>query len=251
MNIKKNKFVQWIWQVLSPILPVEQIVGAIKFPAYIVDIAKYRAIGGEVEVKNLYPCLNDKTATTSIDWHYFYQAHWGLEKIYKSKVSKHVDIGSDVRLIGLLSVITDVYFIDIRPFNPKQKHFFSIESSISCLPLQTESITSLSCLSVAEHIGLGRYGDELDIDGTKKACSELERVLAKGGDLYFSLPIGEERVCFNAHRIFRTSTIKEFFPNLKLFELSVVNDSGQYAHNVNPDDYNNQRFTNGLFHFKK
>ncbi len=117
--------------------------------------------------------------------------------------------------------------------------------------MQNNSVYSLSCLSVVEHIGLGRYGDELDIDGAINACSELERVLAKDGHLYFSLPIGEEKVCFNAHRIFATSTVIKLFPGLKFVELSVVDDNSQYLVNVNPKDYNNQLFTNGLFHFKK
>ncbi len=113
MRIRKYKFVQWIWRVFSPIFPVEHLKGIINIPAYVVSFIKFRAIGGEAKVKNLYPCLNDKTAKTSIDWHYYYQANWAFERIYKSDASIHIDIGSDVRVIGLLSLITDVFLLTL------------------------------------------------------------------------------------------------------------------------------------------
>ena len=47
-----------------------------------------------------------------------------------------------------------------------------------------------------EHIGLGRYGDPIDPQGTEKAATELQRVLAPGGDLYLSLPIEKESRVF-------------------------------------------------------
>ena len=48
------------------------------------------------------------------------------------------------------------------------------------LPFEDESVESLSCMHVVEHIGLGRYGDILDPDGDSKAISELKRALAVG-----------------------------------------------------------------------
>src|SRR5207253_10606962 len=66
------------------------------------------------------------------------------------------------------------------------------------LPFADRSVESLSCLHVAEHVGLGRYGDELDPEGTVKAARELQRVVAPAGRLYFALPVGRPRTEFRS-----------------------------------------------------
>ena len=56
---------------------------------------------------------------------------------------------------------------------------------------------------MVEHIGLRRYGDPLDPDGTVKAMAELKRIVIPGGDLYISVPVDEmNRIYFKAHRAF-------------------------------------------------
>lgn len=62
-----------------------------------------------------------------------------------------------------------------------------------------------------EHVGLGRYGDSLDPQGSVKAARELVRVLTPGGRLLLSTPVGRERVQFNAHRIFAPATVLSMF----------------------------------------
>lgn len=41
----------------------------------------------------------------------------------------------------------------------------------------------------------------LDPAGHEKAANELTRVLKPGGTLYIGTPVGQERVCFDAHRL--------------------------------------------------
>ena len=79
-------------------------------------------------------------------------------------------------------------------------------------------------MHVAEHIGLGRYGDPLDPDGDLKAMGELKRVLAPGGLLLFVVPVGQPRVCFNAHRIYSYGQIVEAFAKLYLEEFALIPD---------------------------
>jgi hypothetical protein len=112
-------------------------------------------------------------------------------------------------------------------------------------------VSSISCLNVAEHIGLGRYGDALDPDGTKKACAELERVLMPGGNMYFSVPLGRPRLCFNAHRIHSPAQIFEYFKGLKLVELSGINDRGEFIKDIKSSVLEKSDFACGLFHFTK
>src|ERR1035437_9128085 len=79
--------------------------------------------------------------------------------------------------------------------------FHSGREALPSFQYRIKVLVSVSCLHVAEHIGLGRYGDPIDPLGTNKALLELQRVLAPGGVLLFSMPVGRERVEFNAQRI--------------------------------------------------
>lgn len=226
------------------------------FPRYLgffISYSKYRlkTETNKPKLKDISPQLEDRTKETNPNPHYFYQAVWTAGKVIKNKPKEHVDIGSQVDLIGFLTNVTKVKFVDLRPLTLKLPNLEIIKGDATKLPFPENSIKSLSCLHVAEHIGLGRYGDKLDPEGTKKACSELTRILAKGGDLYFSAPIGQERIEFNAHRIHWPQTIINYFEELEMVEFSAIDDSGRLILNANPSDFKRSRFGCGLFHFKK
>jgi len=144
-----------------------------------------------------------------------------------------------------------VTFIDIRPLVANLENFDSKKGDILSIPYKDNCIQSLSCLHVAEHIGLGRYGDSLDPLGTKKACKELSRVLAINANLYFSLPVGKPRLCFNAHRIHSPQQIIEYFSNLELVELSGIDDEGNFTKNIDMALLAKSNYACGLFHFTK
>ena len=134
-----------------------------------------------ITIKNICPCIHDKTSSTPFDSHYFYQDIWAFKHILKINAEHHVDVGSRLIYVGMLSAIAKVTFIDIRPLTANLKNLKSEYGSILEMPYPDNSIASLSCLHVAEHIGLGRYGDPLDPKGTVKATKELTRILAGGG----------------------------------------------------------------------
>ncbi|MHA1758481.1 MAG: DUF268 domain-containing protein [Promethearchaeota archaeon] len=96
-------------------------------------------------------------------------------------------------------------------------------------------------------MGLGRYGDELDSWGTKKATRELSRILTSGGNLYFSVPIGKSRIVFNAQRIHSTEEILNYFYDLNLIELSGVDDKGNFIENIKRKILNSSNYGLGLF----
>ncbi len=225
-----------------------------KYSRYLADLFRYgRMDDAEVlRLRDTYPCLFDKTLKTSVDKHYFYQHIWAFEKIFARKPALHVDIGSNVDFVGMVSVLTKVQFVDIRPLDVSNiDNLESIKGSILDLPYEDNSLESISCLHVAEHIGLGRYGDPLDPLGTKKAAAELSRCLAKGGNLFFSVPVGRPRLCFNAHRIHSPKQILEYFNKLKLVEFSGTDDSKRYIKNANIDFFENAKYSCGMFWFTK
>jgi hypothetical protein len=200
---------------------------------------------------DLYPCLADATAKTGFDPHYFFQAAWLARKLAASRPVVHTDIASDVGMIGVLSAFVPVEFLDIRPLNVALPGLVSRKDNLSSLALPSDSVSSLSCLHVLEHIGLGRYGDPLDPDGHVKAAGELSRVLADGGDLYLSVPIGRERVCFNAHRVFSVATIRKLFSTLELSEFSLVDDRGRFMAGTDGMEAGTNEYGCGMFHFVK
>ena len=91
---------------------------------------------------------------------------------------------------------------------------------------------SISCLHALEHFGLGRYGDPLDYYGYLKGLSSITKILKTGGRFYFSVPIGEQRIEFNAHRVFSVSyLIKILSEDYKIENFSCVNDQGDFIKN--------------------
>ena len=205
-----------------------------------------------IRLSETYPCLFDNEAKTRFDSHYFYQGIWAFKKILQVRPKLHVDVGSYVYFVGLITAVTKVHFVDIRPLDaPGLTNFESIQGSILQMPYETGSLESLSCLHVAEHIGLGRYGDPLDPLGTKKAAEELSRCLAKGGHLLFSLPVGKPRLCFNAHRIHSPKQILDYFGDLTLVELSGTDDNKRFIEGIDIDILEASKYACGLFWFTK
>ena len=252
-NIRRNlRHLSKRW--MDPVLPTRQLRRSVSYyVCYLSDWYRYSALPGSETLRFIdsYPCLFDRTRTTPFDAHYFYQDIWAFKRIQVSGTPSHVDVGSRAIFVGMLTAITKVTFIDIRPLVVNLENFDSIPGSILALPFSDNSVPSLSCLHVAEHIGLGRYGDPLDPEGTKKATGELARVLAPRGNLYFSVPVGKPRVCFNAHRIHSPQQILDYFYDLELVRFSGIDDNGTFRRDMDPKDLADAAYACGLFYFTK
>lgn len=203
-------------------------------------------------ILRLFPVLGDHGADShTFDKHYVYMDRWAFEHINKRKPVEHVDVGSSNVFVSMASVITHVIYIDLRPSALRLPSLEFRVGNITKLPFHDRSIASLSCLHVAEHVGLGRYGDDVDYHGTRLACLELSRVLSRDGCLYFAVPVGKSRVYFNAHRVHTPSQILSYFPELVLKEFSVVDDRGQFIRDADPVDYAESDYACGMFVFTR
>ncbi len=224
-----------------------------KYPRFFGEFADYRRIAApnSTALEDIYPCLDDLTPTTGFDAHYLYQSVWASTRIASAAPTAHVDVGSDIRFVCNLTAHSDVTFLDIRPLEIDLPRLRSIAGSILSLPLEDMTQESVSCLHVTEHVGLGRYGDPVDPEGTHKASLELQRIVAPGGRLYLSLPVGRERTCFNAHRIHSASSVPRLFPELELIEFSLVDDSGRYVVDTELSAGDALEFGCGLFLFRR
>lgn len=222
---------------------------------YLGDFSKYKRIlesGGQKIDMKFFPQIFDRdTDSHTFDKHYVYMDRWAFKHILENRPFEHVDVGSSIRFLSMVSAISKLKFVDIRPIKLDFDNFECIEGSILKMPFADNSVKSLSCLHVAEHIGLGRYGDPLDPLGTQKACTELSRILAPGGKLFFALPIGQTVTYFNAHRVHNPKIILKYFEGLTLESFSAVNDQGHFIQNTRPEDYENSKYSCGCFIFSK
>ena len=200
------------------------------------------------------PMLTDRYASAgSATGHYFHQDLWAARKIYDRRPEEHMDIGSRIDgFIAHLLTFMPVTIVDIRPIESKIQGLTFLQDDATTLSkLPSNSVQSLSTLHVAEHFGLGRYSDPVDPDACFKFMKSLERVLAPGGRLYFSVPVGKERVEFNAHRVFSPQTILDRFSGLRLESFSYVGDDGHLYLDISPDEMPASNFACGLFEFTK
>jgi SAM-dependent methyltransferase len=196
--------------------------------------------------------LDRKAGAGSAKGHYFHQDLWAARRVFSSGVTEHIDVGSRVDgFVAHCACFTQVTYVDIRPLEANVPNLRSRVGSVLSLPFEDQSLRSLSCLHVVEHVGLGRYGDPLDPEGASKAMRELARVLAPGGSLYFGIPVGRERVCFNAHRVLSPKTVVRAFSSFELVSFAAVDDRGDLVDPARPEDLEASEYACGLFHFRR
>ncbi|MEI6553259.1 MAG: DUF268 domain-containing protein [bacterium] len=207
----------------------------------------------EPTFKDAYPILGEDTEGTDFDRHYIYHPAWAARIIAQNKPSLHTDVSSILSFCTIVSAFVPVDFYDYRPADLKLENLNSKHADLMSLPFEDNTIPSLSCMHVIEHIGLGRYGDKIDPLADVKAMNELKRVLALDGDLLFVTPIGKPKILFNAHRVYGYDMIISQFSDLKLMEFSLIprKSDGGLIKNPERSLIDSQDYGCGCFWFKK
>ncbi len=207
-----------------------------------------------ISLRHLFPILSERGDSAGVaEGHYFHQDLWAARKIFERRPERHVDIGSRVDgFVAHLLVFMPVTIIDIRRLDSKLPELSFVRDDATQLSqLASDSVDSLSSLHAAEHFGLGRYSDPIDPEACFKFMEALQRVLAPGGRFYFSVPVGRERVEFNAHRVFAPKTIIESFSGLQVVSFSYVGDDGNLYRDAELSDAARCEYGCGLFEFTK
>jgi SAM-dependent methyltransferase len=196
---------------------------------YVQEFRKYSRLAAAADLKkptwhDRFPCLTDKTATTEFSRHYVYHTGWAARILASTRPECHVDISSSLYFASIASAFVKMEHYDYRPPNLCLDNLEVRAGDLLKLPFADETIVSLSCMHVLEHIGLGRYGDPLNSIGDVLAAKELSRVLSPSGILLFVTPVGKPRTCFNAHRIYSYDQVCRLFPDLEVEEFRLLPD---------------------------
>ena len=245
-----NFLKRWVLAFVAP----RPLVGVFYLPRFLRDLLRFRAgTAGAARPRlvETYPCLVDWVASTPFDAHYFHQGAWLARNLSARPAELHVDVGSSVMMLSVLTAWAPTVFVDVRPLRAGIAGLLPIAGTLAGLPFADRSVISLSCLHVIEHVGLGRYGDPLDPAGARAAAAELARVLAPGGRLYLSTPVGRERVCFNAHRVFSPHSIRDWFSGFNLAGFSYVDDFGVFRALQELDAATGLEYGCGMFVFER
>lgn len=222
-----NSFIRKLYWVIAYQLGVDirkLARSALAIPRYLRDLKDFRKqYSGNI---SLLPCLHDwYQQSGAVEHEYFWQDLYVARQVYKRNPERHVDVGSRIDgFVAHVASFREIEVIDIRPMSKQIPNVVFKAADLMLGPPAEEYCDSLSCLHTLEHFGLGRYGDPVNPDGWKKGFDNLTRMLVVGGLFYLSVPVGKERVEFNAHRIFSLNSIlaaaKE--NGLELTELVVV-----------------------------
>jgi len=167
--------------------------------------------------------------------HYFHQDLHVAKLVFKAQPKKHVDIGSRIDgFVAHVASFREIEIIDIRKQKNNVENITTTQLDLMQLPQdKINYCDSISSLHAIEHFGLGRYGDPIDYYGHIKAINNITKILQKGGRFYFSVPIGTQRIEFNAQRIFSLDyLIEQLLKDYKVQSFSYVDDMGDFHKNV-------------------
>ncbi len=240
--MRKNFYKLGVFLLNFGVNPRQFYYSLLGLPSYlktiIVFILLRRQQSSNYEFKfALYPILADVKASAGVaKGHYFHQDLWAARKIHEMSPVSHIDVGSRIDgFIAHLLTFRDVIVVDVRKLESLVRGLKFIQADLMSDPesvkLRSDSVSSLHAI---EHFGLGRYGDPICVDGWLRGLNNLFSMVLPGGHLYLSVPIGRQRIEFNAHRVFDPNTIiKVALENgFELSEFSFIDDNGDFHENV-------------------
>ena len=214
----------------------------INLPTYISNYRTFKQLSHSgcmpFEIGAKFPQLLDRNQKGgTAKGHYFHQDLLVASRIFLNKPIHHVDVGSRVDgFVAHVASFREIEVFDIREIDAEVRNIKFTQLDIMA-PLAVEYqnyCMSLSCLHALEHFGLGRYGDKVDPDGYLTGLDNMVAMVKRGGTFYLSVPVGPQRIEFDAHRVFSVAYIDELFKarGLQIEQFSFVDDSGNLHENV-------------------
>lgn len=221
---------------INPITLAKNISGLLWYSRTYKTLKHQRSDDRSFNLDRFYPVISDRFETGgTAKGHYFHQDLHVAKLIFNSNPKKHVDIGSRIDgFVAHIAVFREIEVLDIRPLGNKVSNIRFKQVDVMSLPIDMSNYCdSISSLHAIEHFGLGRYGDPIDYYGHLKAICNITTMLKPKGIFYFSVPIGPQRIEFNAHRVFSMFNLIEILSeSFKIESFSYVDDVGDLYKNV-------------------
>ncbi|MFA6570103.1 MAG: DUF268 domain-containing protein [Bacteroidota bacterium] len=172
---------------------------------YISGLIKNR--NGKISIEKVVRYLEDRFRDDHLrKFEYAYLARCLARKNIKKNII--VDMGGGFSYSTITSALLElpesqITSVDVIDFPRKSKFGIKYVTGNSMdTKLQSNYADVVSMISMLEHVGLGRYGDPIDINGDIKAMQEVYRVLKPGGYVVLTVPYGYPTVVYNLHRIY-------------------------------------------------
>jgi SAM-dependent methyltransferase len=198
----------------------------------------YKELKRQLPLNNLFPIssmnpqLSDRFENAgSLPLHYFHQDLYVAKQIYKNNPVKHVDVGSRIDgFVAHIAIFREVEVFDIRNLGGLIPGVKFVQADLMSTEFTFRDYTdSVSSLHAIEHFGLGRYGDKIDVNGYLKGLNNIYQLLKPGGRFYFSVPIGPQRIEFDAHRVFSVKYLLELFKDkYRISSFSYIDDNNNF-----------------------
>ena len=254
---------EWFYNLLKPFalkllsfgFDLRTLKSFSNYPRFRRQKKNWIKMGGKIS-KNYMILTDYKSEAGTSKGHYFHQDLLVAKFILEHNPKRHLDIGSRIDgFVAHVAIYRQIEVMDIRPL-PKSEHsnikFIQADMMSSNKLKKTDS---LSCLHAIEHFGLGRYNDNINVNGHIEGINNLVNLVEKGGRLYISFPIGpKDEVFFNAHRVFHPLTIfniESIKNNMSLQRFDYVDDNGSLHKNFNINNVRNVKFGCGIYTFVK
>lgn len=145
-----------------------------------------------------------------------YECEFASEQMARYRPRRVLDVGSYRHwLIGVMAAI-EVTTVDVR----KRESALANERILTCdateLEVAPESFDMVVTLNTVEHMGLGRYGDHVDLGADRRAVDKMIQAVRRGGHFVFSVPVTRGKPClaFNSHRIYTLDMVREWVRDL-------------------------------------
>jgi len=248
----------WLLSEQFGIDPRKMLRSVWSLPRYVRDFLRFRSgYSGRIE---LLPCLHDwyeEGGATKLE--YFWQDLLVARSIFEAKPKKHVDVGSLVGgFVAHVASFREIEVFDVRPISTQIPGVtFKQADLMQPMAGMTNYCDSLSCLHALEHFGLGRYGDPIDPGGFERGFANMAALLKGDGVFYLSVPVGIDRVEFNANRVVDPRSIVKLATqhSLRLSALTVIHPGARIEpmalDEAQLSRLAGQRYALGIFVFQK
>ncbi|MFS0738639.1 DUF268 domain-containing protein [Sphingomonas sp. 1P06PA] len=218
-------------------------------PRYVRDLRAFRRAGGQVD--SYYPVLRDFTDSSgSATGHYFHQDLLVAQAIHAAAPDRHLDVASRVDgFVAHVAAFRSIDVLDIRPLSTSHPNIRFVQADL--MQPRADLIAayrSVSCLHALEHFGLGRYTDPIAPDGHRRGFDAIASIVAPGGVLYISVPVGRPRIEFNAQRVFNpVEPLAWAEGRFVLEQFDYVDDAGALVRHARPDMANDLEYGCGIY----